>query len=128
MSIRMRMLIPALIFCLEVYMKKISVLGTEYTVDYRSLAEDIRPIDCDGYTDFTSKLIVVSTRKDDSDLDDWDAYQRKVTRHEVIHAFLIESGLHSSLRAENGHDEQTIDWMAIQFPKICRVFVELEVL
>ena len=111
-------------------MQKINVLGTEYTVEKCARAADKWLEKCDGYCDSTSHRIVVLDCPQDNELDDFEAYQRKVLRHEVIHAFLNESGLRENMshREIGGHDEQMVDWMAIQFPKICRVFVELEVL
>lgn len=41
-------------------------------------------------------------------------------RHEVIHAFLCESGMR-----QWAEDEQLVDWMAAQFPKIQKVFQKL---
>ena len=55
------------------------------------------------------------------------AQERLTLRHEVIHAFLNESGLTSS---SNGVDcwalnEEMVDWIAIQYPKIRKVFQQL---
>ena len=51
-------------------------------------------------------------------------------RHEILHAFLYESGLRensctSFAWAEN---EEMIDWFAIQFPKILKIYGELNIL
>lgn len=95
-------------------MKKVNVLGTEYTLECEKLEN------CDGFCDKTTHRVVVLEKPEDSDLGDFDSYQRKVARHELIHAFLFESGLHQ----EFGHDEVTIDWMAAQFPKMVKCFRE----
>lgn len=56
---------------------------------------------------------------------------RKTLRHELIHAFLFESGLGRNTElninawAEN---EEIVDWFAIQSPKIFKVFKELDLL
>ena len=56
-------------------------------------------------------------------------YLRKVTRHEIIHAFLFESGLTENFtHPDFGHDETYVDWFASQFPKILAVYKELEIL
>lgn len=53
-------------------------------------------------------------------------FEKKVLRHEVIHAFLGESGLrNNSYWAEN---EEMVDWLAIQAPKIFKTFQELGIL
>ena len=52
-------------------------------------------------------------------------------RHEVVHAFLEESGLSDcSLRPEMAwaRNEEMVDWIAIQFPKMLEAFKWLEVL
>lgn len=46
-------------------------------------------------------------------------------RHEIIHAFLYESGLwSSSMQYGNSWamNEEMVDWIAIQYPKIKRVY------
>jgi hypothetical protein len=52
-------------------------------------------------------------------------YNKKVLRHEIIHAFLHESGLSgNSLQYEGAWSqcEEMVDWIAIQFPKMLRAF------
>lgn len=39
--------------------KTISILGQNYTVEYKTSAEDDCLLECDGYCDKTSKRIVV---------------------------------------------------------------------
>jgi hypothetical protein len=75
--------------------------------------------DIDGYCDYTSKEIVI--RKDNTnDVGDFIWTQKKQLRHEIIHAFMAESGLQCNWEhiKQFGHDETTVDWFAIQFPKI----------
>ena len=110
-------------------MKKVNVLGTEYTVSVASKSEDKYLEKCDGYCDKTSKKIVVLSESDDNELENFGEYQKKVVRHEIIHAFLFESGLHENFRHEEwGHDETTIDWFAVQFPKMLKAFKEADAL
>ena len=100
-------------------MKKINVLGTEYTVEYQDLKDE----GIDGFCDYTSKRIVI--RSDNSNgLEDFEANQKKQLRHEIIHAFLSESGLQANFEHCNrfGHEETMIDWIAIQFPKMLKAF------
>lgn len=49
---------------------------------------------------------------------------RKQLRHEIIHAFLAESGLQSNYEhyKQFGHEETIVDWFAIQFPKMIKAF------
>ena len=107
--------------------KKINVLGTEYTISVLSKQEDKFLENCDGYCDKTSKKIVVKAKDDGNELDHFEIYQKKVIRHELIHAFMFESGLQENFRHEEwGHDETQIDWFAVQFPKLLQAFKEAD--
>ena len=44
----------------------------------------------------------------------------KIIRHEIIHAYLYESGLDSY-----AEDETIVDWIAAQFPKMAGTFGEV---
>lgn len=101
---------------------KANILGTTYTIKELSVSEDPMLESCDGYCDKTSKKIVVSKKAADCNLDDFECYKRKVMRHEIIHAFLFESGLHENFTHSAGHDETYVDWIAAQYPKIAAVF------
>lgn len=54
------------------------------------------------------------------------AYQNKVLRHEIIHAFLYESGLWQDSYGSKcwAQNEEMVDWFAIQEPKIHKAFKE----
>ena len=98
---------------------KIDVLGTEYTVEYKPMADD----EVDGFCDYTSRRIVM--RSDNTnELEDFERHMKKQLRHEIIHAFLAESGLQSNFEHCNkfGHEETMVDWIAIQFPKLLKAF------
>jgi hypothetical protein len=105
-------------------MKVVPVLGVPYDV-YAGTAIDFPDLtDCDGYCDTTIKQIVVSDMTESIGKPgakaDLNHYQRKVIRHELIHAILFEAGLsNNSPWAEN---EEAVDWIAIQFPKLLTMF------
>ena len=102
---------------------KIDVLGTKYTITVTTTEKDNFLINCDGYCDKTSKKIVVKDKTPDCEIDDYAVYLKKIKRHEIIHAFLFESGLHENFKHDEwGHDETTIDWIAVQFPKLLEAF------
>lgn len=108
---------------------KIDVLGTKYTVSFKSEQEDPELEQCDGYCDKTTKEIVVKKQSKHSNLGNYEEYQKKVLRHELIHAFLFESGLHENFRKDEfGHDETTVDWIAVQFPKLLKAFKDAKAL
>lgn len=104
---------------------KINVLGTEYVVEFKELNDE----DIDGFCDNTQKLIVIRSDNENK-VGDFKYLQKKQLRHEIIHAFMSESGLQCNWQhiEQFGHDETTIDWFAIQSPKIFRVFAELKLL
>lgn len=101
----------------------VNILGTVYTVEYKSKAEDAYLIECDGYCDKTSKRIVVATKDENCELDNFTLYQKKTLRHEIVHAFMFESGLGENWEHKNiGQEETVVDWFAIQGPKIVEVW------
>jgi hypothetical protein len=116
-------------------MKKVNILGTTYKV-YLNVpyTKDTNLAGAFGYTDFHSKKIVVSDIRTVSGWEDandeavLDTYSCTV-RHEVIHAYLMESGLNSSANGVDcwARNEEMIDWFAIQIPKIVKTFCELGV-
>ena len=60
-----------------------------------------------------------------------ETYRKRVLRHEIIHAFLNESGLSDSSNQYAGawaKNEEMVDWFAIQSPKIFKVYLELGLL
>lgn len=106
---------------------KINVLGTEYTVNITPKGDDPRLTDNDGYTDTSEKLCVIDDLSESEDdvfaKGDLKKYRRQVIRHEIIHAFLFESGLDVNSWACN---EELVDWIAIQFPKIAKAVAEAD--
>lgn len=102
----------------------VNILGTEYTINERTAVEDDYLINCDGYCDKTTKQIVI--KAENGDLGDFDIYKKKVYRHEIIHAFLYESGLSENFEHKTwGHEETMIDWIAYQFPKMIKAFEQV---
>lgn len=106
---------------------KINILGTEYTI-FSNVSEQEKPFmkGSDGLTDFTTKEIFVAIL-DDGDpmnMQNMKVYEDRTIRHEIVHAFLFESGLdHNTEWARN---EEIVDWIAIQSPKLFKIFDEME--
>lgn len=110
---------------------KVSILGTEYEVivepvNTKGLNNENRA----GYCYFPGKEIHVGDVNTDHE---WDGeppnmkkvYQDKVMRHEIVHAFLFESGLNVEASAEAwAVNEEVVDWIALQFPKMQKAFQE----
>lgn len=104
--------------------KEINILGATYTLTITSESQDVRLKDKEGICDETVKELLVDNyagSEDDPTCKKNLAVQiRKNKRHEIIHAFLFESGL-----AENSswaQNEEMVDFFAIQFPKLVEAF------
>jgi hypothetical protein len=107
---------------------KINILGTEYLI--RQVTETEYPkltiLEANGLFEAYSKEIIIDKNIDDGSGKAYaniEAYERKVLRHEIIHAFFHESGLQD--RCE---DEALIDWLAFQIPKIAKLLDEINCL
>ena len=103
-----------------------NILGTEYKVNIKDRNEDAKLNTRDGYTDFSVKKIVVldvEAEKDENSVEDISTYLKKVMRHETIHALFYESGMD-----DWATDEQLVDYLAIQIPKIIKIWEEIKAL
>lgn len=107
--------------------KIVHILGTEYKIliidedDYRFSK------DADGWCDVQAKEILLFNYKQDiNSVKDLVAYQKKVLRHEIVHAFLYESGLRGCSCGSDSwaKNEEMVDWIAIQEPKLNKAFKE----
>lgn len=103
-----------------------NVLGVKYTITESNRLNDYNLESNDGYCDPSTKSIVIDTFQESPDsMKDLESYRKHVIRHELIHAFLYESGLDGCSWAK---DEQIVDWIAIQFPKLKEIFEKINVL
>ena len=111
-------------------MKYIKILGSAWEISVRSYKDDPLLGDCDGYCDWTTRTIVVEREIKGGNLADMDAYVRKVIRHEIVHAFLFESGLgHASHKSKCwAVDEEVVDWFARMGEQIYRAWEDAEAL
>lgn len=104
----------------------VNVLGTEYTIEKRKAEDDANLQRADGYIDTSVKLIVIEEMQEKQGTKlDLESYEKQVIRHEIIHAFLFESGMDSSTYICNegwARNEEMVDWFAIQFVKILEAF------
>ena len=113
---------------------KVNILGSEWSVKFGNEEEYPNLAEMDGYSDFSIREIV----GDDMEASqgqigakaDLESYQKQVVRHEIIHAFLLESGLDSNSNSADSWavNEEMVDWFAIQSPKIFKVFNKLELM
>ena len=102
----------------------INILGSEYTVILATEQAESRLEGCDGFCDETTKEIVVENYKrgQPGSKGKLELQEQKNIRHEIVHAFLFESGL-----AENSdwaQNEEMVDWVAKQGPKLVKAWQE----
>lgn len=113
---------------------KVNILGSEWSVKFGKESDYPNLKDNDGYADSSVREIVIddftATEGEPGRKRDIEAYRKHVIRHELIHAFLAESGFDG-----NGHsadhwelNEEMVDWFAIHSPKIFKVFKELDLI
>lgn len=108
---------------------KINILGTDYEIIKQTKTENSKLDDKWAYIEPYSKKIIVDVDlgfgQDDNDTAErQDLFALKVLRHEIIHAFFIESGLADN--CDYAINEELIDWIAIQFPKITESFTHIK--
>ena len=112
---------------------KLSILGTEYEVIRKNYADDpyFEAHGCNAYCDKLGKQLVICSADTHPAFADDDEVARamceKATlRHEIVHAFLFESGLDSSSNRITdmgwAEYEEMIDWIALQAPKLHAAF------
>lgn len=115
---------------------QVDVLGTTYTIYPLKNGDDAsadRIFDqgCDGYTDTSTKEIMLLDKEPDANsCANLEEVRKCTLRHELVHAFLYESGLgfNSSRAEEWATNEEMVDWFAIQSPKLLKAFKEAKCL
>lgn len=107
----------------------VNIQGATYKIEYVSAKDDpIIATQGDAYCDWTTKRIVLQDPKEfNGDLGNPKAYWKKVLRHEIIHAFVYESGLMDNSCSSNSWatNEEMVDWFAIIASKIIKVWKEV---
>ena len=113
---------------------RINILGTEYKIETHKISEDekLKKNHWAGYCDEELKIIVIADMNEteyfDFDEKGQETYRKNTLRHEILHAFLNESGLSDSASIPScgwAKNEEMVDWFAIQSPKIFLVYTEL---
>lgn len=105
---------------------RVDILGTKYEIVTQKVSENPKLENANGLCEYYSKKIVIrdfeDERKDAMCFENLEEFEQKVLRHEIIHAFLAESGLRSN--SDWAENEEMVDWFAIQFPKILKAFID----
>ena len=110
--------------------KKVNILGSEYTIKY-DVPDEQMSEGSDGIMDYSIKTIKIAELVQEKDsVRDLQLYMKQVVRHEIIHAFLYESGLWGNSNSSDcwALNEEMVYWFSIQFPKIFDAFKEAECL
>ena len=117
---------------------KVNVLGTEYEITKRNYKDigifEKRSIN--GYCDSITKgLVICNMTTYPGYEEETEGYcktvEKETLRHEIVHAFLNESGLRESscsLTTGWATNEEMVDWIALQFPKMLKAFQEVDCL
>ena len=111
---------------------KLNILGTEYqiiTSDY-AIGSYFDKRSASGFCDSQTHTIGICNIAtypgfEHEPPEHCAVYQKEVLRHEIIHAFLAESGLDDSaltLECSWARNEEMVDWFAIQGAKIYRAW------
>ena len=98
--------------------------------DMDGLMFDTERLSNEAFYAIADKLGIVVKQEMRGNLGNMDFYMKKVIRHEIIHAFALESGLReSSLETASwAVNEEMVDWFARQGPKIYKAWQEADAL
>lgn len=116
----------------------VNILGTKYTVTKKKYSEDpaFAKSGIDGYCKFQLHQIV---HCDMSTYPDWEDEspesihntEQQTLRHEIVHAFFHESGLSYNANTVDGSwavNEEMVDWIALQGPKVYEAWRQADAL
>ena len=108
---------------------KINILGEEWTILLQTTV--VRTDEYAHTSKFGRKIVIIDRMKSllctHSKMEIINILYQSL-RHEIVHAFLAESGLYRSSNEYKGPwpmNEEMVDWFAVQSPKIFRAYQEL---
>ena len=117
------------------FAKPVDILGTQYLIEVRDNDRVFNKNKAFGYCNTSAKKIIIRdlvSKKEDADgKRDSLIFMKKTVRHEIVHAFMQESGLGYNTRLLNeawATNEEMVDWFALQGPKIMKVWNDIGVL
>lgn len=117
---------------MEKIIKEVNILGSTWKIIFESTKNIQFYEHHNGWCDNSTKECHIGVRPElEYGQKDQCEFRKMIARHEIIHAFLYESGIVSSeiIRTKEwAVNETMIDWMAIQTPKIFKVFEEADIL
>lgn len=109
-------------------MKKVNILGTEYIVKRMTVEEypKLTLLEANAVVELYSKEIIMDKNMNQhtgKEYNNFEEFENRSLRHEVVHAFFHESGL-----KDYCYDEKLVEWIAVQAPKMFKAFEELKCL
>lgn len=114
--------------------KEISILGTEYKIEVVDPEKDevMKDTGAKGYMDGLGKRIAIADMEAHykckyMTAEEMEIEERHCLRHEIIHAFLYESGLDRNTGVPDSgwaDHEEMVDFFAMQMPKMIKAFRE----
>jgi hypothetical protein len=111
----------------------VNILGAEYEIIMKSYDSDreFKDFDSSGYClELLHQIVLCDMRTfpgwENEDEEVIKEFQKRTLRHEIVHAFLTESGLSSNSQDAKtwAKNEEIIDWIALQGPKIMKAWQE----
>ena len=107
---------------------KVNILGTDYEIRKVGVKEypKLSTMNANGLAELYSKELIINAEmnsKSGEEFANFKGFENKVIRHEIIHAFFHESGL-----VDYTADEDLVNWIALEFPKILKAFQKADCL
>jgi hypothetical protein len=101
--------------------QEMNILGTEYSFEHNSplLKELCADGICQQYNRRIAVREVVDMLEDADSMEVKEMRYQEVCRHEVIHGFFGEAGLE-----QYNNDETLVVFLAVNFPKMAKIFAE----
>ena len=107
----------------------VDILGQKYIVRLipKSGDERFEKLKCDGFCDYSTREIIMwNMTQEENDVGNLKTSIHHILYHELVHAFMFESGLGSDWEhKEYGQEETTVDWIAWQAEKIVNAAKEV---
>lgn len=116
-------------------MKTVNILGTDYEIHFvDEFPEYLKEVG-EGAGGLCNRhdrhIFIKRCNEKDMTVKGSERCDKDTLRHEIIHAYLSESGLSANASHCYGswaENEEMVDWFAIQSPKIYKTFMELDCL
>lgn len=116
--------------------EKVTILGADYAIKVCKKGDELafkRHPAAYGFCETMEKRIIILDRRDEKLIsEDPTAYNsfccwmQKTLRHEIVHAFLHESGLghNTKFTGSWASNEEMVDWIALQGPKLIKAWTD----